>query len=76
MPPVINKEKCDKCAGRGYQVCVEVCPTDVFLGSKKAAFPVVTYPDECWHENACVLDCPVKGAVTLRIPMPMTIIYK
>ncbi len=26
MPPVINKEKCDKCSGRAYQACVEVCP--------------------------------------------------
>ena len=75
MPPVIDKDKCDGCANRDYQICVEVCPYDVFLGSKKGQTPVVTYPDECWHENACVLECPMK-AIKLRIPLQMTIINK
>jgi adenylylsulfate reductase subunit B len=70
MPPIINKDICTGCGK-----CVEVCPSDVFWGSKKGEVPVVAYPDECWHESACVMDCPVK-AITLRIPLPMMVLYK
>lgn len=70
MPPIINKDECSGCGE-----CVEICPTDVFFGTEKGQIPVVTYPDECWHEAACILDCP-KGAIKLRIPLPMMIIYK
>jgi adenylylsulfate reductase subunit B len=71
MPPVINKELCISCGK-----CVEICLADVFYGSKKGENPVVTYPDECWHESACVMDCPVKGAIRLRTPLPISIVYK
>ena len=70
MPPVINRDICTGCGK-----CVEVCPLDVFFGTEKGQVPAVTYPDECFHEGACVLDCP-KGAIKLRIPLPMTIIYR
>jgi len=71
MPPIINGNLCSGCGK-----CVEVCPTDVFFGTKKKQTPAVTYPDECWHGNACVLDCPIKGAIKLRIPLTMMVIYK
>jgi len=71
MPPVIDKTKCSACG-----TCVDVCTCDVFFGSKQGETPVVSYPEECWHCNACVLDCPVEGAVFLRIPMPATLLYK
>lgn len=71
MPPVIHQELCKRCGK-----CVEVCPSDVFYGSKKAAVPVSRYPDECWHCNACVEVCPVRGAVRLRIPLPMMMLYR
>jgi len=71
MPPIIHKEKCIACG-----VCVNVCPQDVFWGSKKKKTPVITYPDECWHCSSCVLDCPVEGAISLRIPFPMMMTYK
>ena len=70
MPPIINEELCNAC-GR----CVDVCPSDVFFGTKKGAIPVVAYPDECWHENACVAECPV-NAITVRVPLSMMVIYK
>ena len=71
MPPIINRKKCIACG-----VCVNVCPQDVFWGSKKKKPPVVTYPDECWHCSSCVLDCPAEGAITLRVPFPMMMTYK
>lgn len=71
MPPVINKDKCTACG-----VCVNVCTMDVFFGSERRMVPVVSYPEECWHCTACVLDCPVEGAIRLRIPLPLSICYK
>jgi len=71
MPPVIVSKKCE-CCGQ----CVEACQCDVFFGSKKAEVPQITYPEECWHCNACVEACPMKGAIKLRIPLPMMILFK
>ncbi len=71
MPPVINKKVCASCA-----ICADICPQDVFWGSERKQTPVVSYPEECWHCNACVLDCPKEGAIRLRIPSPMFICHK
>jgi adenylylsulfate reductase subunit B len=49
---------------------------DVFGDSKPRETPAIKYPEECWHCNACVLECPVEGAIRLRIPLPMQICYK
>lgn len=70
MPPIIDKNSCTGC-GR----CVDVCQMDVFFGSKENQIPVVTYPEECWHCNACGLECP-QDAVRLRIPLPMMVCFK
>lgn len=71
MPPIIDPKVCKRCGK-----CVEVCPMDVFYSSKKEEVPVVMYPNECWHENACVQDCPVKGAIKLRLPLQLTVVFK
>ncbi len=71
MPPIINNQKCTACGK-----CVDICPQDVFFGSERKKTPLITYPEECWHCNACVLDCPIAGAISLRIPLPMHICYK
>jgi adenylylsulfate reductase, subunit B len=71
MPPVINKEKC-KCCGK----CVDACPSDVFYGSGKGEVPAIIYKDECWHCNACVVACPHEGAIKLRIPLPLMVLYQ
>jgi adenylylsulfate reductase subunit B len=71
MPPIIDKNQCITCG-----ICINICPQDVFFGSKKKKVPKVTYPEECWHCNACVLDCPKEGAIRLRTPSPMFICHK
>ncbi len=71
MPPIIDKSKCTGCGK-----CVEICEGDCFFGSKKGEVPTVNYPEECWHEASCVKECPVKGAIKLRVPLPMMISYK
>ncbi|OGP92208.1 MAG: ferredoxin [Deltaproteobacteria bacterium RBG_16_48_10] len=71
MPPIIDENKCLACG-----VCADICPQDVFFGSENGKAPVISYPEECWHCNACVSDCPVQGAIRLRIPFPMLICYR
>ena len=64
MPPVIDETKCIHCGK-----CADICPLSVFFFRREErAVPEVRYPDECWHCNACVLDCP-QGAVSLQIPL-------
>lgn len=71
MPPVIDPNKCKACGK-----CADICSEDVFFGSRKGEVPTVSYLEECWHCNACVLDCPVEGAIRLRIPLPLMICFK
>jgi NAD-dependent dihydropyrimidine dehydrogenase PreA subunit len=71
MPPIIVSKRCKRCGQ-----CAQVCQCDVFFGSKKAEVPQITYPEECWHCNACVEVCGTRGAIRLRIPLPMMILYK
>jgi adenylylsulfate reductase subunit B len=69
MPPIIINEKCMVCG-----ICADICPTDVFRISKKKEIPDIKYPDECWHCNACVLDCK-EEAIKLRIPLPAMMLH-
>jgi len=71
MPPVIDENKCTRC---GW--CVEICAEDVFYGYTKKTFPRVAYPEMCAHCNCCVYECPVEGAIRLRIPLPLMLLYK
>jgi adenylylsulfate reductase subunit B len=69
MPPIIDKGKCHCCG-----TCVDICPLDVLHFSDANSSPDIRYPEECWHCNACKLDCPT-GAIELRIPLPATLLY-
>ena len=71
MPPVINKKNCTACG-----TCINICPQDVFWGSELKKIPVVTYPEECWHCNACIFDCPAEDAIKLRMPLPMMAVIR
>jgi len=69
MPPIVDTQKCKPCG-----LCAQICPTDVFARGNPKAAPEVRYPEECWHCNSCVLDCP-QSAITLRIPLPAMMLH-
>lgn len=46
----------------------------VFRQKQPKTTPEVTYGEECWHCNACVLDCPAK-AVSLRLPLNYMLLH-
>ena len=71
MPPIIDPDKCICCG-----TCADICPEDVFFGSEEGKVPVVTYPEACNHMNGCVDECPVEGAIRLRIPLPLMLLYR
>jgi len=50
-------------------------PMDVFFIEEMNTAPKIRYPEECWHCNSCVLDCP-QEAIRLRIPLPAMMLYK
>lgn len=71
MPPVINKDTCRRCG-----LCAEICPLGLFRFDKASGNPPeVAFPDECWHCNSCVLDCPAK-AITLRVPLSHMLLHR
>jgi adenylylsulfate reductase, subunit B len=69
MPPIIDNDKCKPCG-----ICADICPTDVFFRGNIKEVPLIRYPDECWHCNSCVLDCP-QQAIRLRIPLPAMMLH-
>ena len=70
MPPVIDPQKCTGCG-----TCADICNSGLFtFDRKKDATPQVTFPDECWHCDSCVLDCPA-GAIRLRLPSCYSLMY-
>ena len=63
MPPVIDHKLCNKCG-----MCVEVCPVDVYYGTKKNEIPTVLYGDDCYFCGSCILEC-LNDAIILRYPL-------
>ena len=54
----INENYC-----KGCDICIFVCPKDVFIKSdklnKKGVYPpIVEYPEKCTKCQLCVLQCP------------------
>ncbi len=65
MPLKISGELCIGCCR-----CVNACQIDVLLPPEvPGEAPRVFYPGECWYCGACVMECPVPGAITLRHPL-------
>jgi len=54
----INENYC-----KGCDICIFVCPRDVFIKSdklnKKGVYlPIVKFPEKCTNCQLCVLQCP------------------
>ncbi len=70
MPPIIDPAKC-----RGCGTCADICNSNIYVfDKKKDRVPQVKFPDECWHCNACVIDCPAQ-AITLRLPLAFMLLH-
>lgn len=64
-PIVYDAEKCIGC-----NRCTAVCPSDILFPSlEKGKAPTVMYPGECIYCGACVMDCPVEGAIHFEHPV-------
>lgn len=50
----IAEEKCIGC-----DICVDICPCDVFRCLPDQELVRIAYPDDCQTCFACELDCPV-----------------
>ncbi len=65
MPIHFNSELCVGC-----NKCVNVCQCNVLMpNEEKGKTPQVNYPGECWYCGSCVMECPIKGAISLRHPI-------
>lgn len=64
-PITYDAEKCIGC-----NRCAYVCQCDILVPSvNKGEHPVVMYPGECYYCGACVMECPVPGAIRLSHPL-------
>lgn len=54
----------------GCNRCAAVCQCDILIpNEEKGKPPVVMYPGECYYCGACVMACPVKGAIRMEHPL-------
>ncbi|MCI2062813.1 MAG: ferredoxin family protein [Eubacteriaceae bacterium] len=54
----------------GCNICTQMCQCDVLLpNTEKGQPPIVAWPGECYYCGACVLQCPVEGAIRLEHPL-------
>ena len=64
-PIIFDAEKCIGC-----NTCAKRCQCDVLLPSTaKGQHPIVAWPGECWYCGACVMMCPVEGAIKMQHPL-------
>jgi NAD-dependent dihydropyrimidine dehydrogenase PreA subunit len=71
-PLVFNDKVCNGC-----NRCVEVCLMDVFIPNpEKGRPPIMVYPDECWYDGCCVMECPRPGAIKMNHPLMQRVRFK
>jgi adenylylsulfate reductase subunit B len=65
-PVLIDEEICTGC-----NLCVDVCPMDIFEPCAGRGFvPTIGYPDECRYCGACWYRCPYRDKGCIRIVVP------
>ena len=65
VPLSVDKDRCIGC-----NRCVDACQIDIFLPSdENDPFPKIIWPGECWYCGACIMECPVNGALVFRHPL-------
>jgi NAD-dependent dihydropyrimidine dehydrogenase PreA subunit len=70
VPSSANPLKFDESLCIGCNICVETCQVDILLPNPvKGKPPLVPWPGECYYCGSCVMQCPRKGAITLRHPL-------
>ncbi len=62
-------------ACRGCQICVDVCPTDVFEFRESEMKAVVSIEEDCIGCLSCAYDCP-SGAITHTDVSPVKNFYR
>lgn len=54
----------------GCNSCARACQCDLLVPSQeKGRHPIVMYPGECMYCGACVMECPIEGAIRLQHPL-------
>ena len=65
QPLLFDEAKCIGC-----NRCANACQCDVLVpAAEKGQHPVAAWPGECWFCGACVMECPVPGAIRLQHPL-------
>jgi NAD-dependent dihydropyrimidine dehydrogenase PreA subunit len=71
-PLRFNSDICNGC-----NRCVEICLMDVLIPNpKKGKPPIIMYPDECWYDGSCVLECPRSGAIKMNHPLMQRVRFR
>ncbi len=54
----------------GCNSCARACQCDLLVPSQeKGRHPIIMYPGECMYCGACVMECPIEGAIRLQHPL-------
>jgi NAD-dependent dihydropyrimidine dehydrogenase PreA subunit len=71
-PLRFNSDICNGC-----NRCIEICLMDVLVPNpKKGKPPIIMYPDECWYDGCCVLECPRSGAAKMNHPLMQRVRFR
>lgn len=63
----------------GCNQCLEACMSDIFIPNPRAGKPpIIVYPDECYYDGACVMECSLrdKGAIQVNWPLMQRVRWK
>ena len=66
-PVIFDPEVCNGC-----NLCVEHCVMDIMMPNpEKGKPPIILYPDECFYEGSCVMECPRRDKEAIKLTWPL-----